>query len=226
MIAALLLLLAPQSAPDASRQVAVTNFERVRVTGPFTVEIVAGSPRASVTGAAAALGDVRVAVEGSVLLVAPVRDDRNAPRTSVVPPRIRIQVPALRAASLIGGGALSIERMAGARIDLTLTGPGSITVAQAEGDQLAASVIGSGKLTLGGGKARTARFMVNGSGDVDAGGLVADNLTVRQEGPGNGRYAARYVADVTGLGSGSIDVAGQPRCRTSGTATIRCEGVR
>lgn len=226
MIAALLLLLAPQTAPEASRQVAVTNFQRVRVSGPFNVEIVPGSPRAEVTGAAAALNDVQVGVEGSVLVVTPVRNDRYVPRTSAVPPRIRLQVPALRAATLIGAGAITIERMTGARIDIALTGPGSITVGDAQADGITASVIGSGKLTMTGGRASTARFMVNGSADVEAGALVADHLTVRQEGPGNGRYAARFVADVTGMGSGSINVAGQPRCRTAGTATIRCAGVR
>lgn len=84
-----------------------------------------------------------------------------------------------------------------------------------------AVLIGSPRLTLAG-KSIRARFLVNGSASVDAAGLRADTLTVRSEGAGEGRYSARFTADVTGLGSGTIDVAGGPRCTTRGTATIRC----
>ncbi len=212
-------------APPAEKQVVVTSFDRVRVSGPFTVEIAAGSPRAQVTGDATALASVRVSVEGSTLVIVPARDgERPAPAGTGL--RIRVQGSGIRSASLIGAGALRIERLAGTRVELTLTGSGAIDAGAADADQLVANVIGSGTLTLRGGRVRAARFLVNGAGGIDAAALATDTLFVRQQGAATGRYAARYEADVAGSGAGTIDVAGSPRCRTAGTSAIRCQGVR
>ncbi|MEI9850479.1 MAG: DUF2807 domain-containing protein [Sphingomonas sp.] len=65
-----LLLLAGAARPADERVFMVTGFDRVRVDGPFDVEIRAGlSPRASATGDTRALARLSVRVEGGTLIV-------------------------------------------------------------------------------------------------------------------------------------------------------------
>lgn len=220
------LLIAAQStgAPMAERRPMVASFERIRVDGPFAVRVTTGSgASARVIGDPRALDAATIRVESGMMTISPARGDRGGRPEPGTAGRLTIEVttPRLSAVTLVGSGSVRVDRMSGIRVDLSLTGAGTIAVDAVAGDQVNATLIGSANLMLAG-RSTKARFLVNGPGSVDAGGMVADTLFVRSEGPGAGRYAARYMADITGLGSGTIDVAGNPACRTSGTATIRC----
>src|SRR3546814_2676839 len=64
-------------------------------------------------------------------------------------------------------GSVSIDRMAGSRIDLWVSGSGNASVAEIEADRLDMSLSGSGKVVLAG-KAAQALVTVLGAGNVDA----------------------------------------------------------
>ncbi|MEP9403017.1 head GIN domain-containing protein [Sphingomonas sp. VNH70] len=207
--------------PVAERQLMLTGFDRVRVDGPFTVTIATGgSAGARVTGAPAALEMVTLRVEGGVLVIAPARDDRGRPRGGPAPV---VTVHAGRVAGLAirGGGTVRIDRMVAPRVDLSLTGDGAVEVGAIDAGQLDLRLIGAGSATLAG-RAGQARVLVNGAAGVAADGLRLDELVAQSSGTGQARYRVRYAADISASGSGSVTVAGGARCRTRGTATIRC----
>ncbi|MEH3040961.1 MAG: DUF2807 domain-containing protein [Sphingomonas paucimobilis] len=230
MIAVLLaiMLLAPAAVPaptpqEGERRLMLTGFDRVQIDGPFTVRIAAGSTIGGrVVGTPRALDAVDVRVEGQTLIVAPTRDERGRPDAASVDPLvIELTNDRLAGLSVRGPAQVRIDRMAGAQLDLSLTGDGSIDVAAVDARRIDARLIGSGRLTLAG-QAGEAQFLVNGAATVEAAGLTTDALLVQAQGTGTGRYRARYTAEIMAQGSGMVTVDGSPRCRTQGSATIRC----
>lgn len=205
---------------QAERRLMLTGFDRVRVDGPFTVEIRAGPRPNRVVGDPHSIEAVQVRLDGRTLVVSPARDDRGRP-VAAPSPVIELSTDRLTAIAADGAGTIRIDRMAGPRVDIALSGDGVLTIGAVEAEVLTAMVIGSGRLTLSG-KGGQGRFAVNGPGSIDAAALTIDMLQVRSEGAGNSHYRARYSADVSAEGSGSVTVDGSPQCRQRGTATIRC----
>lgn len=217
------LVLAAQHTPPAETRLMVTGFDRVRVDGPFAVRVVA-QPSATnrIIGDAAAIKTVQVRVEGRTLVVTSARDDRGRPVAATgTAPVIELRNDRLVGIAVRGAGKVEVERTTASRIDLALTGDGTIRIDSLGSESVGATLIGAGSMILAG-KGGQGRFMINGPGTIDADALTVDALQVRSEGSGGGRYRARYTADVTAIGAGSVTVAGSPQCRTRGTATIRC----
>ncbi|MES2337875.1 MAG: DUF2807 domain-containing protein [Pseudomonadota bacterium] len=219
----LLLLLTPAAAQAEERRYMLSGFDRVRVEGPFEVTVTAGgSPNAVASGDARAIDTVNVRVQGTTLIVsAGVNGWGGYPGAAKAPPRVIVTVPALRSAAVIGGGRLTIDRMRGQRIDLTLTGSGRLAVGDAQADRIDATLIGTGQVTVAG-KALQGRFQSNGAGAIDAGGMDVADLRVTWQSAGDGRFAARNTADVQAAGQGAITVAGAPACTVSGGGPVVC----
>ncbi|KQM96386.1 head GIN domain-containing protein [Sphingomonas sp. Leaf25] len=218
MLATLLAALLLQ--PASERQWMLTGFDRVRVDGPYAVTITTGSgASARAAGDPKALEQVQLRVEGNTLIVQPLRDDRGRPATAA--PAIIVTTPRVAAISLRGGGTVRLDRARASRVDLALTGDGTIEVGEVDAEQLTLTLLGAGRAVLAGRTGR-ARIMVNGAGSIAADALDVGDLLVQMSGTGDGRYRARYTADIAASGSGSVTVGGTPRCRTRGTATIRC----
>lgn len=229
MIVSLLaaVLLAPVAAAplpqEAERRLMLTGFDRVQVDGPFTVRVAAGSAISGrILGSPRALDTVDVRVEGRTLVVSPARDDRGRPETASIQSLvIELSSDRLTGVSVRGPAQVRVERMAGAEVALSLTGDGAIEVGALDAGRIDAMLIGSGRLALAG-RGGEAQFMVNGPGTVDAAGLTIDTLLVHSQGTGSSSYRARYTAEIDAHGSGMVTVTGTPRCRTQGSATIRC----
>lgn len=213
-------------AQAAERHFAVTSFARVRVDGPFMVEIKAGPPRAIAQGDVAAINGVSISVEGDILIVR--RGEPGAPRTAAPRrlPLIRLSTLVLHGANVNAGGVLQIDAMRGERIDLSVNGSGSLSVARVEADLAITTVTGAGAITLSGKVAR-ARFLVSGPGSVAADQLIADALFVRSDGSGDVAVAARYTADIITTGVGNVRVAGRPKCKVQsrGGGVVVCTPV-
>lgn len=64
-----LLLLVGAAAPGDERVVMVTGFDRLRIDGPFAVEVAPGSPGVTIAGDRAALDRVAVRVEAGTLVI-------------------------------------------------------------------------------------------------------------------------------------------------------------
>lgn len=222
------LLAAPVAA--AERSVAIVNFDRIRVDGPFDVTVTTrATPGATIFGDARTLDGVSIGVDGGTLVVRASNTgwgERGQAR-GLTAPAIRIQTRDLRAAAVIGSGALTVSGpVAGDRIDLTVTGAGTLAAPQVRADQLVATLIGTGRMTLGG-TARSVRLLGNGSGQIAAGPLVANDAIVRTDGSVAVTVTARYTATANSTGLGAIDILGRPECKVKAQAggPIRCGTV-
>lgn len=220
----LLLLPAAVSAADRTVSVGVGSFDRLRVEGPFRVHVSAGPPRATVSGDSRTIDAVDVHADGDTLVV---RANNNGwgerPVVAAGPVTVTLSTPTLVRAVAAGGAEVTIARMRGDRVDLVLSGSGTMTVAAVDAAQLDAGVVGNGTITLAGRAAR-ARLTVNGAGTMDAGALIADDLTLDHDGPGNSKAQARYTARVTHTGLGEVEVSGNARCtvKAAGGGPVRC----
>lgn len=211
----------------AERRYVVTQFDRVRVDGPFDVRVATrGAPAARAVGAPDATDGLDIRVEGTTLIVRagargwtalPHADPRAAPV-------LYLRTQTLRGATVIGGGRLDIDGpVRGQRVDLQLTGSGTMTVPALDVDQFTATLLGGGTMTLGGRAARV-RLLTSGAGTIEATALQADELVLRLDGAGTTRATARYVAQVTTTGLGAATVYGKAACTVNAVAggPIRC----
>jgi hypothetical protein len=212
---------APAAAED--RRFMVTGFDRVRVDGPFEVVVRAGTtPGAVAVGDRRAVESVNVRVQGTTLVVSGSLNGWGGyPGERRARARIEVTAPPLRAAAVIGGGQLSIDRMAGQRIELTLTGAGALSVAEAQGDRIDGTLIGTGRIAVAG-RALTGRFQANGVGNIEAERMSVADLTVTWQSAGDGRFAARNTARVSAIGAGSVSVYGSPSCTVRGNGPVAC----
>ncbi|RZM36826.1 MAG: DUF2807 domain-containing protein [Sphingomonas sp.] len=220
LLAPLLLLSSPVFAQGSatSRTVSIGSFDRVRVEGPFEVRVTIGSPHATITGPHGA-DDATVRVDGTTLSVRKGTGGwGEQPRgRGAGPIVVTLSTPGLTSASVAAGGRLTIARMRGMRVDVTVSGNGSLALAAADTDQLNATLIGTGQMTLAGRAAR-ARLVTSGPGAIDASALIVDDLTVNLDGVGETTAAARYTAQVTNSGLGTVTITGNAKCRVDAAA--------
>jgi hypothetical protein len=222
LLAPLLILSSPAlagQAPAATHTVAVGSFDRIRVEGPFEVRVTIGSPRATIVGPR---GDdsVVVRVDGTTLSVRKSTGGwGEQPRggSASGPVVVTLSTPGLTSASVAAGGRLTIAKMRGMRVDVTVSGNGSLALAAADTDQLNATLIGTGQMTLAGRAAR-ARLITSGPGAIDASALAVNDLTVHLDGVGETKAAARYTAQVTNTGLGTVTITGNAKCRVDAAA--------
>lgn len=232
MIRALLFsLLLATPAVAAERTIGTGSFERLRVEGPFDVRVAAGSPGARLSGDRDAIDAVDLRVEGGTMIVrggvnawGERRAGRGADDGPIV---VTLSTPALVSATSNGGAVVAIAAMRGDRIDLAVTGSGTMKLDDATAADLNATVIGTGTIAVAGRTAR-ARLLANGPGGIDAARLDAGDAVVRLEGVGAVRARARYTAQVSNAGLGTVEVAGPAKCVVRGQSAgpIRCEGPR
>ena len=226
LLAPLLLLATLTPAQAAERVWNIGSFDRVRVDGPFEVRIATGaSPRATASAPDPALLErLRLINEGGTLSL---RLDRGtgdrANRGAEAVPVFTLSTTALRSVALLSGAKVSVTRVKGDRVDLSVTGTGSLSVDEVAAEQVNASVIGSGAIRLAG-RASKARLLTNGPGSIDAAGLSAGDLFVSLDGAGETRAAARYSAAITSTGMGRVSVSGNPKCvvRAAAGGPVTC----
>ncbi len=217
----LTLILLPTAAAAAERRVALGSFERLRINGAFEVTVTTGgSPGAIVSGDTGTIGDVDLHAEGSTLAIRGASSGRwgeqpAAARTG--PVRIVLTTPRLSSVTVVGGSRVAVSRLTGTRMDVTASGAGGVAVAAVDGDQLGVQLIGEGKVSVAG-RVAAARLLANGAGTIDAAGLDAGDLTAHLEGLGSIAARARYTAQVSSNGLGTVTVAGRPKCRVTAAA--------
>ncbi|MBB5684150.1 head GIN domain-containing protein [Sphingobium boeckii] len=225
LIAALLMLPGPALAAD--RVATVTSFDRIRVDGPYRVEIVTGrGTSAKISGDRAAIDRVDIAVQGTLLTIRTNRtawqggwpdDEKGGP---VI---IRLTTGELRGAAISGSGSVMIDKVRGPRLSLAVEGSARMTIGRVETDRLDLGLAGSGNLTLAGAtKALTA--IVRGAATIDGAGLIANDLTVTSESAGNVTLGAKLSAKVVSSGAGGVAIGGKPACTVNalGSGEVVC----
>ena len=182
------------------------------------------SVSAKATGSEEALERVSLRVEGrAVLLRAHLWGWGGYPGKQSAPARIVVTTPDLATAGVVGPGRLSVDRMRGARVSLTVEGPGQIAVRSIEADNVSLAVAGSGAIEAAG-RAKQALAVARGVAEIRAGELVASDLTLTSESAGAVTMNATRSAKVTALGAGPVMVAGSAACevRKLGSGPLSC----
>ncbi|MCW3846524.1 DUF2807 domain-containing protein [Sphingomonas sp. LB-2] len=223
-LALVALFLLTASASPQEKTFIVSGFDRVRVDGPFTVEIVRGPTHASAEGDSKLLDRLDLHVDGTTLVVGAGAQGWNLARGEAAgSPRIILTTPALRGLLVNGGGQVKVEDMRGDRIDVAVSGAGTIDIAALQTDDLNLTLIGTGRIAAAG-NARRARLRLNGAGQIDAAKLQAGDATIVSESSGDIGLGVRYTVRVFALGLGRVTIGGTPTCTISGPGPVECAG--
>jgi hypothetical protein len=214
---ALLAFAAPAMASE--RTLTITDFDGVRVEGPFVVTVTTGRGTSGrLSGDTRALDHVRVDVEGGTAVIR-ATDDANDAK----PAQVRLVTRALTRASLAGSGTLTIDRISGNDARVTLDGSGEVSVAAVAADGLTAIVAGPGKLTLAG-SAKNGSLETRGSGTLDAARLTIADGKFTLDGSGVLTASASRAANIGVKGTGTTTVYGKAACtvKREGSASVLC----
>lgn len=222
---AALFALAAAPAAAAERTYPVTDFDSVRVEGPFQVVLATGlSSRVAASGSPEALERLSVDVQGRTLRI---RVNPSAwggyPGQSPGPVRISASTRDLARAAVIGAGSLDVDKARGLRVDLNVGGSGRLAVRALDADTLVVGLVGSGRIALAG-HAGQMRANIQGSGDLDAAGLRTEGLLLGADTAGNVTIGSAHTAKVTATGAGNVTVGGTPACTVDnkGSGSVRC----
>jgi hypothetical protein len=210
---------ATSPAMAAERNFSVTSFDRVRIDGPYKVELKTGVPPFAVArGSAAALDRVSLSVEGRTLIVRTNPGSWGGyPGQASGPVTVAVGTHDLAQAWVNGSGTLHIDGVRGLSFDLALQGSGSATISDVAVDLLKVGISGAGHATVAG-KAAKLTAMVRGTSTLDAGELGTKDALVGAEGPSDVRFVADATARIDARGTSSVTVGGKPSC------TVKAEG--
>jgi hypothetical protein len=217
--------LAAAPADAAERTYPVTDFDTIKVEGPFAVTLATGlSSRVRASGSPQALERLTVEVGGRTLRI---RVNHSAwggyPGQSPEPVRIEASTLDLARASVLGPGSLDIDKARGLRLDLAVGGSGRLAVHALDADNLIVGLMGSGAIVLAG-RARQMRATIQGSGDLDAAHLQAGDVLLGADTAGNIALGSAHSARVTATGAGNVTIGGTPACTVDnrGSGRILC----
>jgi hypothetical protein len=209
----------------AERSLSVTDFDRLRVEGGFTVEVRTGTATsAKVIGTPAAIDVTSVEVQGRQLNIRRNRSSWGGYPGEVPPAAtIRITVPLLAYVWVTGPARVSVERLKGQRAAASLEGSGSLTIANVTADRMELGTFGSGTLMVAG-TVGTLTAVARGGGNFDAAKLVAADAKLTSESAGAVTLSVKRAVNVTMTGPGTVTVLGKPACtvKNTGSGTVNC----
>ena len=221
LAAGIAVLAAPASA--ATRNFGITGFEKVRVDGPFKVNLTTGvAPFATATGSPQALDRVAVEVRGNTLVVHSNLDSWGGyPGKDSGPVEISLGTHDLSAAWLNGSGAIAIDRVRGLSFDLSVQGSGAGQIGQVSVDQLNVSVVGTASAKLAG-QAAKMTAVIRGISTLDAAALATKDATLGADGAATIAANVDNSVPLDATGPATVNIAGGPSCtlRVSGPASV------
>ncbi len=220
-----------------SRSYDLAGFDGVSVIGPHRVVISVG-PAYSVRaeGPQETFAKTEVEVEDGRLKIHPVEDERWERRwrdagwreywEDYQPATFYVTLPTIAAASLVGGGGMTIDRVEGGEFSASVAGSGDLDVAVLRVEDARFSIAGSGDL-IARGSARRSHVSIAGSGNLRAREVTSAESSISIAGSGNVELTVEDDARVSIVGSGNVDIAGPARCEVSrfGGGRVRCRGV-
>jgi len=227
-IVALAAAAAPASAaPVTSRTFSVPGFDRIRLDGPFKVELATGvAPYARASGTAAALDGIDVRVEGRTLVVRPSKVAWGGyPGQGRGPVTIMIGTHDLETAWINGSGMLGIDKIKGLSFDLSVQGSGSAAIGHANVDQLKIGISGSGMVRIAG-KAPKLTAIVRGTSVLDGPALDVKDAVIGAEGMPTVRANVSGTAKVDAQGLATVELDGSPACEVKAMGSASVSGCR
>lgn len=200
----------------------IEGFDKLDVTGPFEVRLVAGKAGSVTIEAEKNLTELIVTeVKGDILTIAPQNGKlfKSSKGNKII---IKVPFASLNEIAFKGSGSITGKKTITDNIKLSLSGSGNIDIDVAS-KTVEAVVTGSGNLVLNG-KADVFTCDVTGSGIIKANGLKSSAVTVTVNGSGNADvYSEREIIGRIN-GSGNIAYTGQPAekdLKRTGTGEFR-----
>ncbi len=198
------------------------SFTKVEAVGPDNIVFVTGDAFSiKAEGDADAVAKLRYAMDNGTIIIGREKGKwwGNDSRSVTV----TITAPTLTAASLVGTGNFTADRMAGDSISVELAGSGDATIRDVTGKSFKGELAGTGDVSLAG-KVERAEFSVAGTGDIDATKLASVDAKVSVAGTGDVRLSATATVDASIAGTGDISVTGGAKCKSSsiGSGKINC----
>jgi len=224
----LLLILASLPAPShgatpATRNYSVPSFDRIRIDGPYKVELHTNvSPYAKATGSPLSLDGLSVAVEGRTLVVRKGSGGWGGyDGEGRGPVTIEVGTPDLNTAWINGAGALSIDKVKGLSFDIAIQGAGLVKIDNVDVDQLKAGVTGTGIVRLSG-QAMRLTATIRGTSSFEGDALQVKDAVIGAEGPSIVKANVENSAKVDAVGLASVTLSGNPACtvKAQGSATV------
>ena len=211
-------------AAAAQRNFTVTDFNRIRVDGPYRVKLSVGvAPFARADGPAAALDGVSVEVQGQTLVIRKNPSSWGSGYTgqSAGPLEITVGTHDLTTVWLNGAGAVAIDKAKAMTFDLSVQGSGSIAIGHLQADRLRAGLSGTGSVVISG-SAAMVTTVVHGTSSFDGTGLTSKDVTIGADGSSIVKLVATNTANVDTEGTATVELGGRPSCtvRASGSAEV------
>lgn len=225
IVATMALLSACGSGQAATRGYSVTDFDHVRVDGPFDVRIhTGGSTSARATGTAEALDRLSVEVQGGTLIIRPLPGGWGGwPGSGTSRVVVDVATRGLSGIGLSGSGDVTVDRVKGDRLDLMMAGSGDLSIGDVTVTRIGATLTGSGDMRLAG-RAAEARALLRGSGDIHADAFMTEAADVTAIGSGSVTIGASKTAKVSLTGSGDVSIIGPATCAitSTGSGDVHC----
>jgi hypothetical protein len=216
------------AAAAATHSYSVTSFSKLRVDGPFDVRVhVGGASGARATGPQTAIDRLSVEQHDDTLVIKSLPGGWGGwPGSTQEKLVVDVSVPSLAAAGLSGSGDVTIDRIHGDALRLTLAGSGNLSVSAMDVTDLTAVMTGSGDLTIVG-RARKANATLTGSGGLHGDHLASDDAIVNLVGSGDLAIGTGHTAKVSLSGSGNVTIAGPANCAVtrSGSGDVKCAHI-
>jgi hypothetical protein len=218
--AALVGIAAPAGA--ANRNFGISGFTKVRISGPYKVNVSTGiAPFARASGSPNAIDRVIVEVHGDTLVVQSNPSWGGYPGTDPGPVEVTVGTHDLSSASLIGSGSVAIDKVKGLSFWLSIQGSGVGQIGNAAVDQLTVSLQGTANARLAG-KAGKLTALVRGLSALDAAKLSTPSADFSIDGTATIDSTVTDTAKVNGWGPATVRLNGRPACnlKVQGSATV------
>jgi hypothetical protein len=213
--------------PATQRNFSVNGFDRVRIDGPYRVELRTNvAPYARASGTPASLDGVSIKVEGRTLIVRSGGDSWGGyPGEGRGPVTIEVGTHDLSAAYINGAGALMIDRVKGLGFELSIQGAGIAAIDDVDVDQMMVGVSGAGTIRLAG---RVGKLSTNirGTSNFEADRLEVKDAVIGAEGPSTVRALVTNSAKVDAVGLASVTLTGDPACTVTARGSASVVGCK
>jgi hypothetical protein len=213
--------------PAAERTYSVSGFDRVRIDGPYRVDLKTNvAPYAKASGTPVSLDGVSIKVEGRTLVIRSGGGGWGGyPGQGRGPVTIEIGTHDLSAAYINGPGALMVDRVKGLGFEMSIQGAGIATIGQVEVDQMKVSVSGAGTLRMAG-RVGKLTSTIRGTSNLEADRLEVKDAVIGAEGPSTVRTQVTNSAKVDANGLASVTLTGDPACTVTAKGSANVVGCK
>jgi hypothetical protein len=195
---------------ESSEDRIVTDFDQLKSSGSFDVEIINGDEYSLVVYAESnIIPYIETYVTNGTLNI-DIRGLHNV--NNRLPMQIIVTTPQIRSIKQSGSGDIIADYFDTNEFDLSISGSGSISTS-VDAAIVNARISGSGKIEISG-SALFANYNISGSGRIDSYDLITKNCDAYISGSGSMYVSASDIIQATISGSGNVFYLGNPAIDT------------